>query len=480
MSTQDWADLKLEELAVPTEIIDPARHQDAEFELWSVPAFPSGSPEILKGGEIGSIKQAVQPGDVLLCKINPRINRVWIVGPAQGRPQIASTEWVVLRHEAVEPEFLLYRLRATDFREKFCIDLSGIGGSLTRARPQVYREIVVTVPGRSEQKRIAGVLKSISTRVDAFRAILATIPAFVEQFRRSVLAAAFRGDLTAQWREKKVSVGLSPRLLEQVAPCRLIRRATLHERPFDLPALPPSWQWTTLGEIAEIAGGLTRHAAKRAGAQQTVPLVSVAAVQLRRIEPQHVGEIRLLPEDGDTGVLLRNDLLMVEGNGSLTHIGRAAIWDGSVPGARHQNHIIRIRSSELSSQYLLEWVSSPLGREFIIREATSAAGLYTLSLSKVARLPVPLPPAQEQAEIVRAIFDRLKVLSVLDGILSGTKSDLDELGSSTFSKAFRGELVPQDPDDEPASVLLERIRAERERNGAGKPARRGRRTKAGA
>src|SRR4051812_22138218 len=77
--------------------IEPARTPDQVFELWSVPSFPTGQPEHVAGGTIGSNKQRVRPGDVLLCKINPRINRVWVVGEPAGLPQIASTEWIVLR-----------------------------------------------------------------------------------------------------------------------------------------------------------------------------------------------------------------------------------------------------------------------------------------------------------------------------------------------------------------------------------------------
>ena len=158
---------------------------------------------------------------------------------------------------------------------------------------------------------------------------------------------------------------------------------------------------------------------------------------------------------------------MVEGNGSLAHIGRVALWNDEIPGSRHQNHIIRVRSRRVDPRYLLEWFSSPGGRGCIISEATSASGLYTLSLKKVSRLPVPLPPDEEQRRIVakiEALFARSRrAKEALDAI----PPLLDRLRQSILAAAFRGDLTAdwraQHPDVEPADKLLERIRIERRR-----------------
>jgi type I restriction enzyme S subunit len=154
-------------------------------------------------------------------------------------------------------------------------------------------------------------------------------------------------------------------------------------------------------------------------------------------------------------------LLLVEGNGSLAHIGRVALWDLDLPGARHQNHLIRIRPVIGHSQFLLEWLASPLGRDAIIREATSAAGLYTLSISKVERLPAPLAPEEEQAEIARRLKTLLAPADQIASLHGEAVEALDSAGQSILAKAFRGELVEQDPNDEPAEALLARLRAEK-------------------
>jgi type I restriction enzyme S subunit len=223
----------------------------------------------------------------------------------------------------------------------------------------------------------------------------------------------------------------------------------------------------TIGDLAEVSGGLTKNASKRDASAVRAPLVSVAAVRLRHIDEAAIGEVGLLDSEGNRASLEPGDLLIVEGNGSLEHIGRVALWDRNVPGARHQNHIIRVRPHEVSSQFLLEWLASPRGRDSIIDAATSATGLYTLSLSKVERLPAPLPPLNEQRRIVAkldAIFEQTRAAKAR---LERLPALLEKLKRSILAAAFRGDLTADwraaYPDVEPASVLIDRIRTERRR-----------------
>jgi type I restriction enzyme, S subunit len=112
------------------------------FELYSVPAFEERKPEILPGEKIGSNKITVAQGDVLLCKINPRINRAWVVAEPKGQPQIGSTEWIVFsKQEGIVPEFLAYFFAQDAFRNYLAGNVSGVGGSLMRVRPAVVESI---------------------------------------------------------------------------------------------------------------------------------------------------------------------------------------------------------------------------------------------------------------------------------------------------------------------------------------------------
>ena len=95
-SQSKWAKGTLDQLCGQRgQSVEPSKTPEKRYELYSVPSFPSGRPEVVLGKEVGSNKQLVQPRSVLLCKINPRINRAWVVGDFTDHTKIASTEWIV-------------------------------------------------------------------------------------------------------------------------------------------------------------------------------------------------------------------------------------------------------------------------------------------------------------------------------------------------------------------------------------------------
>lgn len=138
--------------------VDPSKFSDEVFDLYSVPAFQAGVPEIIAGKEIGSAKQIVQPGDVLLSKIVPHIRRAWIVGKNHGRRLIASSEWIVFRDQRFWPPFLRHILVSDPFHVQFMSTVSGVGGSLLRARPAHVAKLRIPQPPMTEQQRIAAIL----------------------------------------------------------------------------------------------------------------------------------------------------------------------------------------------------------------------------------------------------------------------------------------------------------------------------------
>ena len=146
--------------------VDPKKHQDEVFELYSIPAFDAGAPEVVTGSAIGSSKKAVQPNDVMISRIIPHIRRACVVGPANGHRQIASGEWIIFRDERIWPKYLRWLLVGDVFHSAFMRTVSGVGGSLLRARPAEVFKIQIPLPPLAEQKRIAGILDA----ADAVRA----------------------------------------------------------------------------------------------------------------------------------------------------------------------------------------------------------------------------------------------------------------------------------------------------------------------
>ena len=153
--------------------VDPRNSPDEMFELWSIPAFDAGSPELLRGGEIGSQKKVVAPGDVLLSRIIPHIRRGWVVREnSDGRRQIASTEWIVFSNDEVVPGFLRQLLVSDFFHASFMQTITGVGGSLSRANPSAVGEIQIPLPPLEVQKEIVAEIEGYQKVIDGARAIL--------------------------------------------------------------------------------------------------------------------------------------------------------------------------------------------------------------------------------------------------------------------------------------------------------------------
>ncbi|RXE61698.1 restriction endonuclease subunit S [Muribaculaceae bacterium Isolate-004 (NCI)] len=156
----NWVYLSLSDInTYKSSTVTPANMPEQLFDLYSVPIFSTLTPENIHGGEIGSAKQVINKGDVLLCKINPHLNRVWEIIEDSHNVQIASSEWIVVRSELHHPSFLKWYFNSPEFRALLSSQVSGVGGSLTRAQPAIVKGYLVPVPPMEEQKRISSAIE---------------------------------------------------------------------------------------------------------------------------------------------------------------------------------------------------------------------------------------------------------------------------------------------------------------------------------
>ena len=176
--------------------IDPKKHQDEVFELYSIAAFDAGAPEVVVGSAVGSSKKAVQPNDVMLSRIVPHIRRACVVGPAGGNRQIASSEWIIFRDERIWPKFLRWLIVGDVFHSAFMRTVSGVGGSLLRARPAEVFKIRIPMPPLPEQRRIAEILD----KADALRAKRRAALAQLETLTQSIFLDMFGDPAASGWR----------------------------------------------------------------------------------------------------------------------------------------------------------------------------------------------------------------------------------------------------------------------------------------
>lgn len=143
--------------------VNPLNSPDTTYELYSVPSYDTDYPEVLLGSEIGSSKVTVEENDVLVCKINPRINRVWVVKHHTEHQLIASSEWVIIRSPENDAHYLRYYFQSPTFRTYINSGLTGIGGSLTRAQPKQIAKYPVPIPDIEIQHDIADTLDKLQS-----------------------------------------------------------------------------------------------------------------------------------------------------------------------------------------------------------------------------------------------------------------------------------------------------------------------------
>lgn len=182
--------------------IDPIKQPEDTFELYSVPSSAENYPEILPGSEIGSTKQSVQNNDVLLCKINPRINRVWMVKQHTEHQLLASSEWIIIRNQNLDSEYLMYCFRAPFFRDYMLSNVSGVGGSLMRAQPKYVNTYPVPLPPLPEQQRIVARIENLFAKLDEVKEKAQAVVDGYEDRKAAILHKAFTGELTAKWRKE--------------------------------------------------------------------------------------------------------------------------------------------------------------------------------------------------------------------------------------------------------------------------------------
>ncbi len=360
---------------------------------------------------------------------------------------------------------------------------------------------VTAFPPLNEQRRIVAKVEELFSDLDTGVAALKRAKANLKRYRAAVLKAAVEGKLTEEWRAKHPAKEPASKLLERILaerrqkweanqlakfaaakkePPKNWREKYVEPTPPDtngLPELPEGWCWASVEQTSEVQGGIQKQP-KRAPKHNSFPFLRVANVHRNRLELEEIHQIELFGNELERLHLLPDDLLVVEGNGSKTEIGRSAIWSGEIKNCVHQNHIIRVRFLAGSSRYLNAYWNSPSGSGRVMKQAASTSGLYTLSVTKVCDLPVPLAPLAEQTQIVAEVEEKLSLIAAAEKQIATDIIRVARLRQSILKQAFEGKLVPQDPKDEPASVLLERIKTKRDstmKDGEAARTRRGRR-----
>lgn len=358
----------------------------------------------------------LRSGDILVAEASGSASEVGKPAIWKGEIDGCCLQNTLLRVRSAgpDPEYLHYFLLAEALTGKFGDASRGVGiHHIGAARLSSWP---TPVPPLAEQRRIVAAVEEQVSRLDSATPSLSRARARLASLRLAAIEDALSGD----------------------------------------------WEMTTLGEIADLAGGVTKDAKReREDGLVEVPYLRVANVQRGYLDLTDVSTIRVPVGKARALELMPGDVLFNEG-GDRDKLGRGWVWSGEIPGCIHQNHVFRARLHPGFDPRFVSWHGNSFGRRWFLDNGRQTTNLASISLSALKRFPIPCPPLAEQRDIVGEIEKRLSLIDAMSTEIAAAERRASLLRQSILREAFAGLLVPQDPADEPASVLLERIREERE------------------
>lgn len=428
---ENWVWVRLGEVNKYTsKLVNPISEPDKTFELYSVPSMADNYPEIIVGSDIGSSKQSVCKGDVLLCKINPRINRVWKVSQFTDNELIASSEWIIIRNNHIDANYLMYCFQSKYFREFMLSNVSGVGGSLMRAQPKYVQTYPIPLPPLSEQKRIVERIEELFAKLDEAKERLQEAADSFAVRKAAILHKAFTGELTKQWRREN---GVSDE----------------------------SWEEHLLESV--IAYGPQNGLYKPKSCYgDGIRIIRIDAFYEGVIEQwDELKKLRLDENDIESYSLHVNDILINRVN-SMQYLGKSALVRELKDVCVFESNIMRLSvdESKVYPEFLILFLNSQMGLKELRKNAKQAVNQASINQQDIKNVIIPLPTLPEQHEIVRLIDDLLARERSAQQATEQALASIDLMKKSILARAFRGELGTNKASEASALELLRQVLAE--------------------
>ncbi|HMV00951.1 MAG TPA: restriction endonuclease subunit S [Rhodocyclaceae bacterium] len=505
-----WCKTAISEVCTVNPTLDKlAVSDDLEVSFVPMPAVAAGTgaidvSELRKFSEVKKGYTAFQYQDVLFAKITPCMEngKMAVVPEVKNGLGFGSTEFHVLRaHSGVIPEYVYYFVSSDAFRHEAEANMSGAVGQ--RRVPTPYlSNCNFPLPPTTEQLRIVAKIEELFSELDKGIESLKTAQSQLKVYRQALLKHAFDGKLSAQWRaENSDKLDTAEALLERIRRERTERHKRqlaawetgkkLDTRPkapkplppltpeecAELPELPLGWAWVKVGELGTLGTGVTPLKSRKEFYEGgTIPWVTSGALNASYVTKA---------SDVVTDTALRETKLRLYPKHTLL----VALYGEGKTRGKCSELLIEATTNQAIAAILLEGIAGKL-RPYVkwffqknygdIRMKSSGGVQPNLNLGIVENTAVPICSLEEALQLVETLESRLSEVDQLDQILASALQQADALRQSILKKAFSGQLVPQDPQDEPASTLLARIKAARESSTKRTAATTGRRTRKAA
>lgn len=432
------------------------------------------SQTVTEDGLANSAARLLPPGTVCLSR-TASVGYVVVMGTEMATSQ-DFVNWVC--GPALDPHFLKYLFIA----ENRSLFRFGKGSTHTTIYFPEVKAFHICLPPLAEQKRIVAKIEELTARSRRAKEALDAVPPLLDQLRQSILAAAFRGDLTADWRAKNPNVEPADQLLARIrTERRASRKSTAKQEtspevtalvaPHLETARSLGWQWSPLEDLCDsgrpITYGIVQTGEHTDGG---IPTVRCGDIKGYCVEPASLKLVEQQIEQQYPRTRLRGGEVLVAIRGT---VGGVAVAGAELAGANISREVAMLAVLPgVNPHFLALALASPLGRALLSLH-TKGVAQSGVNIADLRAFPLLVPPHDEQVAIVARVHAAFARLEQVNLQAQQSRGFLENLDQSILAKAFRGELVPQDPNDEPASVLLKRIRAARAEASAA-PRRRGR------
>jgi type I restriction enzyme S subunit len=421
----------------------------------------SGYPAFSATGQDGFLEDYEWEGEAVILSA---------IGARCGKCFWAEGKWTAIKNTIVvqgDRNFISHRflLHCLNDEEKWLQTGSGMP-FISMSNAQKLR---VPLPPLNEQHRIVEKLEKLLERVERAKASIDNVPKIIKQFRRTVLAAACSGRLVEQDPNDEPASELVKRIRaerkkkweQDLIPKRKDPRKHKYEEPpepdtSELPDLPSGWVWTTLVQVANIVTGTTPSKSRKDFYGRYIPFIKPGDLD-KGENIDSAGE-HLSKEGAKQARILPKGSVMVTSIGAT--IGKTGI--ACAPVATNQQINSVVCEHGIAPKYAYYYCRSELFQRLMIANASSTT-LPIVNKGRFAQLPIAVPPNGEQHRIVAKVDGLFKLATAIESSVTKAQARADNIKQALLAKAFRGELVEQDPNDERASALLERIRLEKEK-----------------
>lgn len=358
-------------------------------------------------------------------------------------PEGALNQHIFRVHSYIDEEFHRYLLEhALDVMQTHAH-----GSGMVHITRGHFDATPVPIPPLAEQRRIVAAIEEAFSKLDAGEAGLRNLRQLLRRMRHAVLAAAVTG-------------GLVPQDPTDTPAAKLL--ADLGAQPSSEPlgGLPPTWSTVELSDVVSEPLANGRSVRSRAGG---FPVLRLTCLREGRIDLAERKDGEWDAAAAAKFLVRQGDFLVSRGNGSLALVGRGGLVDEEPDPVAYPDTLIRVRVPEhvLDPSLLALIWNSQVVRQQLESQARTTAGIYKVNQGMLAAVRLPLPPREEQKRIVAEVERQMSFVEACERSIDAGLQVSAALRRSVLRTAFEGRLVPQDPTDEPASVLLERIRAER-------------------